>query len=93
MAMLMASYLKGYFLNDSKIKNTLILLGVTIFIGVVWEFAEYIANSILSPIIYKQFEVRTYFMGNLDDTINDLFMDIMGALSFSLHFLGRRKTH
>lgn len=96
MAMLLATYLKNHLLDNSKIKNTLIILGVVSFIGVTWEFAEYIANNILSPIIYSQFSIKTYFMGDLSDTVNDLLMDILGATLFAsifLHLLWRRKAH
>lgn len=95
MAMLLSTYLKDHLLNNSKLKNTLIILGVVSFIGVTWEFAEYIANVVLSPIIYKLFAVKTYFMGDLSDTINDLLMDILGAGLFGLilHSLRSRKSH
>ena len=82
MAMLMANYLKENISSGSKIKNMLVILGATIFVGVVWEFAEYIANQTLAEPVYKYFQTRVYFMGDLDDTVNDLFMDLMGALSF-----------
>lgn len=92
MAMLFSIYLKDHFLNNSKIKNILIILGVVSFIGVTWEFSEYIANTILSPIIYNTFAIKTYFMGDLDDTMNDLLMDILGAGVFALHFIKSRKS-
>lgn len=95
MAMLFSKYLKDHLLAVSKLKNTLIILGVVSFMGVTWEFLEYIANLSLSPIIYSHFAVKTYFMGDLNDTINDLLMDILGAgtFSFILHFIRSRKTH
>ena len=58
------------------------------FIGVVWEFAEYLASQTLIEPIYNSFSIRAYFIGDLDDTINDLLMDILGALSFM--FIKRR---
>src|SRR3989344_2971758 len=58
-AMLLSAYLKDHILDNSKLKNTLIVLGVVSFIGVTWEFAEYLANAILSPLIYDQFAVKT----------------------------------
>ena len=95
MAMLLSKYLKDHLLADSKLKNTLIILGVVSFIGITWEFVEYIANLILSPIIYNEFAIKTYFMGDLNDTINDLLMDILGAgvFAFILHFIRSRKAH
>jgi len=93
-AILFSLYLKDHFLDNAKIKNALIILGVVSFIGVTWEFSEYIANVVLSPIIYNLFTVKTYFMGDLNDTVNDLLMDILGAglFSFILHSLRSRKS-
>lgn len=85
-AMFMAYYLKDN-LRESKLKNILILVGVTIFVGVVWEFAEYIANQTLTEPIYSNFKIHFYFIGDLDDTINDLAMDVLGALVFSTLWL------
>lgn len=94
-AILFSIYLKDHLLDNSKLKNTLIILGVVSFIGLIWEFSEYMANIVLSPIIYNFFSVKTYFMGDLNDTVNDLLMDIVGAgvFSFFLHFFRSRKTH
>ena len=94
MAILFSVYLKDHLLNNAKLKNTLIIVGVVSFIGVTWEFTEYIANVILSPIIYNTFAVKTYFMGDLNDTISDLLMDILGVgvFSFIFHFILNRKT-
>ena len=95
MAMLLSVYLKDHLLGNSKLKNTLIILGAVSFIGVTWEFAEYLASQTLIEPIYRIFGFRTYFIGNLDDTINDLLMDILGAglFSFILHSFGSRKAH
>jgi len=93
-AMLFSIYLKDHLFDNSKLKNTLIILGVVSFVGVTWEFAEYIANTILSPLIYNLFAVKTYFMGDLNDTVNDLLMDILGAGLFSwLHILRHGKNN
>ena len=59
------------------------------FIGVVWEFAEYLASLTLIESFYNNFGVKTSFIGDLDDTINDLLMDIVGALAWLTVF--RRK--
>lgn len=94
MAMLLATYLKDHIPGGLKLKNTLIIIGATMFIGVVWEFAEYIANQTLVEPFYKYLEVRVYFMGDLNDTINDLTMDMLGAGLFAwLHLLRCRKSH
>lgn len=93
-AMFMANYLKIEELRISnyelsKIKKYLIIVGVTIFVGVIWEFAEFIANQTLIDPFYRWFGVKAYFMGDLSDTVNDLAMDTLGALVFS--FLFNRK--
>ena len=93
-AMLMANYLSEYFVNKNFLKNLLIIVGVTILIGVVWEFAEYIANQALIEPVYKYFKIHAYFMGDLNDTVSDLLMDILGATTLSLlHLLWSRKSH
>lgn len=94
-AALFSIYLRDYLIDGSKIKNALIILGAVSFIGVTWEFAEYIANQTLIDPIYRYFQIHVYFMGDLNDTINDLLMDILGAglFSFILHSIRGRKTH
>ena len=93
-AMLMANYLSEYFVNKNTLKNLLIIVGVTVFIGVAWEFVEYIANQTLIEPVYRYFKVHAYFMGDLDDTVSDLLMDILGATTLSLLHLRRsRKSH
>ena len=93
-AMFMAAYLKDRLVPKTDTKNILIVVGATLFIGVIWEFAEFIANQVLIEPFYRWFGIRTYFMGDLKDTINDLLMDMLGALTFIfLHFLWRRNSH
>ncbi|MDP3696752.1 MAG: hypothetical protein Q8R55_01845 [Candidatus Taylorbacteria bacterium] len=82
--------------NDisALVKNIIIVVGATVFIGVVWEFAEFIANQTLIEPVYRWFGVRGYFMGDLQDTVNDLLMDITGAFAFLFsHFLWSRYPH
>ena len=83
MAMLMFYYLADV-KPPSKLKSYLVIVGAVSFIGVVWEFAEYLANQTLIEPIYEHFKVRAYFIGDLDDTINDLLMDVVGAITFLL---------
>lgn len=90
MAMLMANYLKDHLLPREKIKTLLIIVGATVFMGVVWEFSEYIANQTLIEPLYKYFGVKGYFIGDLEDTLSDLLMDILGAIGFVLFFLNRK---
>lgn len=94
-AMFMTAYLKDRLIQRINIKNVLIVTSATIFVGVIWEFSEYIANQTLIEPFYRWFGVRAYFMGDLRDTINDLLMDTLGALTFistaSLRYLHKKK--
>lgn len=80
-AMLMVHYLVDV-KAPSNLKNYLIIVGAVSFIGIVWEFAEYLAGQTLIGPIYNNFGIRAYFIGDLGDTINDLLMDVLGALSW-----------
>lgn len=80
-AMLMWHYLKDS-LPQNNLKKTLVIVSTVTFIGVVWEFTEYIAGQTLIEPMYKYFQIKAYFIGNLDDTINDLLMDILGATAW-----------
>jgi hypothetical protein len=94
MAMFMAGYLKDRLIAGEFIKNALIIIGSTLFMGVIWEFSEYIANQALIEPTKKYLGVTAYFMGDLNDTILDILLDILGAASFAvLHFFRGRKTH
>jgi hypothetical protein len=93
-AMLMTGYLKDHFLSGKTIQNILIVTGATIFIGVVWEFAEYIANQTLIEPFQRWFGIKAYFMGDLRDTMLDLLMDTLGSLSLiGSHLLWRSYSH
>lgn len=95
-AMLFSIYLKNHLRSGEKLKNILIILSTVAFMGVAWEFSEYIASLTLINPIYSHFHIRTYFIGDLEDTLNDLLMGILGACFFAgfiLHPFWRRKTH
>ena len=87
-AMFMTYYLGGIFklrITDyelTTLKKYLIIVGAVSFIGVVWEFAEYAAAQTLIEPLYNNFGVRAYFIGDLNDTIKDLLMDIVGAFAW-----------
>ncbi len=81
-AMLMTGYLKDHLLPGDKLKNALIIVASAAFIGVVWEFAEYIANQTLVEPFYRWFSIHVYFMGDLQDTVKDLMDDILGGIGF-----------
>lgn len=72
--------------QSRSIKKILIITGATVFIGVIWEFSEYIATALLSDYLYNNYRIICC-MGNLSDTINDLAMDIIGAVIFTFFTL------
>src|SRR3989344_905446 len=86
-AMLMVRYLKITELRITNyelttLKRYLIVIGAVSFIGVVWEFAEYAAAQTLIEPLYNNFGIRAYFIGDLNDTLKDLLMDIAGAFAW-----------
>ncbi len=91
-ALLFFHYLRPHFLPKAKAQNMLILVGATMFIGVVWEFAEYVANQMFSESASAAFGIRIDFMGNLDDTIKDLLMDMLGVFTLSGLLLNNRRS-
>ncbi len=89
MAMFFADYLKHLHIGNPsspKLKKTLIIVSVTVFIGVVWEFSEYLATGFFGDYLYNKYGA-VCCMGNLDDTISDLLMDTLGASLFTAFFL------
>lgn len=75
--------------RETRLKKYLIIVGAVSFIGVVWEFAEYLAAQTLIEPLYNNFGFRVYFIGDLSDTINDLLMDVVGAFSWLTIFRKR----
>ncbi len=69
-------------------KQLLLLAGLTALVGVVWEFAEYLANSTRQswPQLYHYFHG-----GDLTDTIGDLAADLGGGVLFSLWALYKER--
>lgn len=61
--------------NLSNFVRILFLLGVTVLIGVLWEFAEYLGSQIVH---YYGGAMR--LGGDLADTLLDFVMDILGGL-------------
>lgn len=93
-AMLFASFLlKNYPISTDKSRImgrfsilVLTVLGLTVLVGVFWEFIEYIAT-----VYFKNYLAQKYAIicciGNLDDTITDLALDISGAIIFVLIYI------
>jgi len=77
--------------NASWFDSALLLTGATIFVGVFWEFGEYALS-----IIWQTRPEGLTFIGDLMDTMNDLLMDMLGAVMAAvttlLHFFRHRKS-
>jgi len=84
-AMFFRAYLKDS-IKTGFLKNALIIIGVVVFIGVLWEFTEYSATKLIGSYLYNKYKIICC-IGNLDDTFNDLALDITGAITFVLAFL------
>lgn len=69
---------------------SMLMIGGTMLVGVLWEFFEY-TSSILWGTVYGM-----ELIGDLADTLADLLMDllgaILGALLLSSHFFRKRKS-
>jgi uncharacterized membrane protein YjdF len=70
-------------------KQVLVFVSFATLAGVVWEFAEYIANfsQYSWPDLYRYFHG-----GDLNDTIGDLAADLIGALGLSLWALRKERS-
>ncbi|MDP3731284.1 MAG: hypothetical protein Q8R34_02200 [bacterium] len=81
--------LSSYFRSDLAgllwLRRTILLVGATVLVGVIWEFAEYSFTTI--PAILSLPWDGLSFIGDLPDTLTDLSLDLLGALFGSiLHF-------
>ncbi|TSC88917.1 MAG: hypothetical protein G01um10143_814 [Parcubacteria group bacterium Gr01-1014_3] len=74
----LSSYLlltNNFRLSRSAVLNGLIIVGFSIFIGVAWEWYEYVVASIVG---IKQ--------DPLDDVFGDLLLDMLGGTAFALFY-------
>lgn len=68
--------------KNGLLKNILILVGISLLVGVAWEFGEYMLSKIAGG---EQ---------NIDDTLSDLSFDMLGVMAmFFIHSLGPRHSH
>ncbi len=87
-AMLVFSLYHNEFAKLSQPIRLLTIMAMTLMIGVFWEFTEYTASVILSGPIYNHYHTYLYFIGDLNDTLQDLAMDGFGALGFLIVWFG-----
>ena len=88
-----AMFFSHYFKNlipgnpgSPKLKKMFIIVSAAIFVGAMWEITEYISTEIFSNYLYETYRI-VCCIGNLNDTISDLAMDITGAITYVLVFL------
>jgi hypothetical protein len=72
--------------RGNGLKRFLLGLGMVAFIGVVWELFEWNANLFLGN------RSGVSFQGDLNDTMKDLVMDLLGGIVFLLIAEGRDKN-
>lgn len=81
-ALLVASYYATQFGKLSQLLRFFCVLGMTIGVGVLWEFHEYVLGQIL-PVSLQ---------GDLDDTMKDLLMDTLGGVVGALYSFRSRNS-
>ena len=70
-------------------KQVLVFVSFATLAGVLWEIAEFLANSSRDslPLLYRYFHG-----GDMADTIGDLVADIIGAIGLSLWALKKERS-
>ncbi len=70
-------------------KQALIIISVTAFIGIVWEWAEYLSQYTKQdyPLFYKYFSG-----GDLPDTLTDIVADTAGAIVTTVVALKKERS-
>ncbi len=88
-----AMFFSHYFKNivtgnpgSPKLKKAFIVISAAIFVGAMWEITEYISTEIFGNYLYETYRI-VCCIGNLNDTISDLALDITGAITYVLVFL------
>ena len=87
-AMLLFSFYNNDFASLRQYLKILVVIAMTLGVGVVWEFLEFIASQTLVQPLYNFYGRHFYFMGNLADTMSDLLMDTLGAIAFLITYYG-----
>lgn len=70
--------------HQRRLKQIFILTSAAIFVGVFWEFFEYIMSRLFDGYAAAFLGNGVSLIGNLDDTILDLAMDFLGALTYTI---------
>ena len=87
-----AMFFSYYFKNlipgnpgSPKLKKAFIIVNAAIFVGAMWEITEYITTEAFGNYLHETYRI-VCCIGNLNDTISDLALDITGAITFVLAF-------
>lgn len=81
-------YFSKSLISVSHLHQALFLIGVTMMVGVLWEFAEYFGTQLLR---YRGSNIQ--LSGDLADTIADLVMDLLGGLvGITSHLFQTRRS-
>jgi len=67
----------------SILKKWLFVVGATVLVGVVWEFAEFVGTDVMGNYLYANYNLLCC-IGDLTDTLFDLLMDMSGAITLLL---------
>ncbi len=67
-------------------QHALLIIGVTMLVGVLWEFAENLGTYVM-----RYHGSNLSLSGDLPDTLADLVMDLLGGIVGSTSHLFRRK--
>ena len=68
----------------SRLTSLMLIIGAAAIIGVSWEWFEWLLDNFIFT------EIQ--FMGGLDDTLFDLFMDLAGAAAIALLYNKKKTT-
>lgn len=73
---------------NNFIVSLLVLIGLVVLVGVTWEFSEFIADRYVFKTGF------THMRGVYEDTLSDLFMDIIGgAFGALIYLLNKNKIN
>jgi len=68
----------------SKLVGAVFIIGIAAIVGIAWEWFEWVLDNFIF--------IENQFMGGLDDTLFDLFMDLVGASCIALLYSKKKKV-
>ena len=74
-------------ITNHKLLITIVFaVSFSVFVGVLWEFFEFLYDIFISAKGYTLFQVAQQ---GVSDTMSDLFFDLLGGLVFAVAFVKR----